>query len=138
MVAAATAAALAVSLSSAPASAATTSGCNAYLIPDFRAYGYADVTWGGKNTISALALYVKDIDADGHSVGIRLHTVTRDNNDHYWSWHRNYGGNGSGITYGTSATDSNGIIAARAQVGVFEGSSLLASCYTSAVTNPYA
>ncbi|MCG7204700.1 hypothetical protein [Streptomyces arenae] len=88
--------------------------------------------------MSNVDLVVSDTNADGHSVGVRLRTQRFDGTVHNWTWHRNYDGNGTTRGFLSSALDDNGIAKAGVEVGVFEGSDLLASCTTGMSTNPFA
>ncbi|MEU6197425.1 hypothetical protein [Streptomyces sp. NPDC047061] len=97
-----------------------------------------DFQWRDGDSIDHLSLIVSDTDADGHSVGIRLRTQRFDGTVHNWTWHKNYDGNGTIKVFNTVALDDSGIGKAGVQVGVFEGSDLLASCSTTMASNPYA
>jgi hypothetical protein len=92
--------------------------------------------WSSKYKLGYVGLYVRDNSADGHHVAVRLVTTQADGDQHYWSWHRHYDGNGTGEWWDSSATDSEGIKSMRFQVAVFEGDQRLGSCLTPSAGNP--
>jgi hypothetical protein len=72
--------------------------------------------------------YVSDTSADGHHVGIRFRSMDNDWVTD-WSWHLNYNGSGSTISFNTHAsTNSGGLDYIGAQVAVREGGTIVRSC----------
>ncbi|MFF8989853.1 hypothetical protein ACF09H_07860 [Streptomyces sp. NPDC014983] len=131
------AAALAIPLTSAPASAVGTTSCPVMMYPAVRATGYGTWSYQSKTVMKPVELNITDTYADGNAVGIRLRTQRLDGTIHNWPWHKNTDGHGTTSQFVSSATDSGHIVAASVQVGVFHGSTLLQSCYTGGVANPY-
>ncbi|MDX3532270.1 hypothetical protein P1P75_39225 [Streptomyces sp. ID05-39B] len=101
------------------------------------AYGAYTGFFVSKTRIDPLRLRAVDNAADGHHAAVRLSTVQNDGNLVAWSWHRNYGGNGSDQVWDTYATDAKGIAAVRIDVGLFEGNDLLKICTSTKKDNPY-
>ncbi|MEV7501400.1 hypothetical protein [Streptomyces sp. NPDC093018] len=132
-----TVAALAIPLASTPASAAETSLCGVMMYPAFRATGFGSWSYQSKTVMKPVELNVTDTYGDGYAVGIRLRTQRLDGSIHNWTWHKNTDGHGKTSQFVSSATDSGHIVAASVQVGVFNGSKLLQSCYSDAIANPY-
>ncbi|WP_148019089.1 hypothetical protein [Streptomyces sp. OR43] len=100
-------------------------------------WGYAEVkaAWRlNPYRLDPLYLYVKDKDADGHSVGVRLIT-TGDAGTHYFPIHRV--STGAGTAWGATSYANPGgwISTARIELCHMEGSTIL-KCVSSGIMYP--
>ncbi|MFD9423811.1 MULTISPECIES: hypothetical protein [unclassified Streptomyces] len=93
------------------------------------AIGGATITdWNGPQSEIKIRLQVSDTRADGHHVRVRFISKTSAGATKYWTWRKNYDGNGSVSIWNTTAEDSAGIAAVGAQAGVFEGDDQIDLC----------
>ncbi|MFJ2565836.1 MULTISPECIES: hypothetical protein [unclassified Streptomyces] len=76
-----------------------------------------------------LAMSVSDTAADGHHVQIRfLSKEVGNSRTVKWPWHSLTSGNGTTLTFSTTAKDAYGITDTGVEVATFEGSTLLNHC----------
>ncbi|MCX4725164.1 hypothetical protein ACIPW9_27200 [Streptomyces sp. NPDC090052] len=119
-------------------SATSASAAGAVLIADRPgAHGNATVKFASKTYANSVYLRVVDLKADGHHVEIRLITKHSDGSIAFWPWHANYGGSTTEKEWNSSLTDAKGIVQARIQVCVYEGSQVLDCAFSPFSKNTY-
>ncbi|MGW3203032.1 hypothetical protein [Streptomyces sp. NPDC001135] len=120
----------AVALATGPAFAGSV-GANVY-----GAQGSGTFRYDGHYIAPQIYLTVADTNKDGHSVGIRVQSLTPDRKVTSYSWHKVYTGASTEQTWPTSLQDNRGIWALRVQVCVFEGDRTLGCDESSWDGNP--
>ncbi|MDQ0601747.1 hypothetical protein QF037_006092 [Streptomyces canus] len=71
---------------------------------------------------------MRDTEADGRHVAVRLMSQESDGDIVMWRWHHYYGGSGDGNEWRTYASSSEGIRRVKVQAAVFEGDTQIRQC----------
>lgn len=76
-----------------------------------------------------IQMNVYDTEADGHSTAVRFKTQGYNGVWHYYTWHRNSGGNGTSLFVNTTVQDTtNGIFGIGIEAATMNGTTVVQSC----------